>query len=75
MQLTINTKNLGDVWLTSEKRERESLEYMERVCLKAYGRPRYEPMHEARMAVLFRWEDTCRIIRDRGGLLLIGGAA
>lgn len=75
MQLTINEKNLGNLWLKNEKREREALEYMEYACEKAVGRPRFASLHEARMALYFRWEDTCKIIRDRGGLLLIGGAA
>lgn len=71
---TIEKSSLNELWLPCEKKERESLEYMEKACQKAYGKPRFQPLHEARMAVLFRWDETIESIRKRGGLLLIVGA-
>ena len=75
LPLTINTKSLSDLWLPSWREHRASLDYMDKACQRALWKKTFEPLHTARMAVKFQMDDLAIIIRDRGGLLLIGGAA
>lgn len=66
-QLTIDTGHLGDLWLPSEKREREAMEYFEATLLiDCHG--------VAWSAVRGVWRSTVDAILARGGLLLIVGA-
>ena len=73
--LTINTRRLADLFLPAYREEQAALDYMNKACYQSYGKPRFKPLHIARMALQFRLEKTVRTITERGGLLLIGGAA
>jgi|GEM_PF-6126676 len=73
--LTIHTKSLDTLWLPSWREHMASLDYMEKACQRALGKKTFEPLHTARMAVIFEMNTMARQIRDVGGLLLIGGAA
>lgn len=72
--LTIDTNRLRDVWLPALREEQASVEYMDKECLKARGKPRFLPLHMARMAITITRDKTVEEIVSRGGLLLIGGA-
>ncbi len=73
--LTIDTKRLGDLWLPSEKKEREALDYMNSLCLENFDKKNYTHLHLARTALQIDYSKTVQTIAERGGLLLIGGAA
>lgn len=72
--LTIDTLRLRDLWLPALRQEQASVEYMDKACLRAIGKPRIWPMHAARMAITRERDETVQHILHRGGLLLIGGA-
>jgi len=72
--LTIDAKELRSLWIPCEREESDALEYMEAACKKALGKPRYAPMHKARMAVFFQWRNTVDFIHRQGGLLHVGCA-
>ena len=73
--LTIDTKRLGDLWLPSEKKEREALDYMDSLCLKNFDKKNHTHLNLARTALQIDYLKTVQVITERGGLLLIGGAA
>lgn len=70
--LTIDSRDLGGMWLPAETRESASLSYMEKLSRAAVGKPRYEPLHQARMAIYFQWRETVNFIHRQGGLLHVG---
>jgi hypothetical protein len=74
-QLTIDTNHLRDIWLPVWREHLASLNYMDKASLRAFGKTTYKPLHTARMAVKFQMDELSLVIRDNGGLLLIGGAA
>ena len=71
--LTIDRNALRDIWLPAERRESSSLAYMKKLFARAAGRHAGD-VHEARMAIEWRWRETVEMIRKRGGLLHIGCA-
>jgi hypothetical protein len=73
--LTIDTKSFRELWLPSWREHMASLDYMDKACRRALSKKNFQPLHTARMAVRFQMDDMARVIRDQGGLLLIGGAA
>ncbi len=75
LPLTIDTARLKDLWLPEYRNEADSLEYMNRACLRAVGKKNFNALNTARCALAINLSETCAEIRDRGGLLLIGGAA
>lgn len=87
--LTIETGRLADLWLPTERSEREAVAIMHELCAKscnAVGNAKRASARRQRAEAKFNayiaascaldreWEGTVREITARGGLLLIGGA-
>ena len=73
--LTIDTKRLGDLWLPEYRTYLASVEHMEAACKRAAGKKTHMSLIVARNAVRDELRSIVRNITERGGLLLIGGAA
>jgi len=73
--LTIHTNRLGDLWLPEEKSTREALDYISTLCRKNVGTTNHPHLIAARSALRNDHSFVVKTITERGGLLLIGGAA
>lgn len=73
--LTIDTNLLGDLWLPAERKEREAADYLEKLAVKLAGKKNNEHLWLAWSLTKKEHHRTVREITERGGLLLIGGAA
>jgi len=60
--------------LDVERAEAESVAYMRGLARAAFGSPSLEPLMTALVSVEYQWRETVERIRQRGGMLLIGGA-
>ena len=71
---TINQKSLGDLFLPAERDEATAVDYLWARFMKAKpGSAEETALNVAVSVVRQQWRETVRVIRDRGGLLLIGG--
>lgn len=83
--LTINTGRLADIFLPDARAGLAAIETMDRECMKALRKAKnsekpadmrhYDHLNEARCALWTQTANTIDVIVNRGGLLLIGGAA
>lgn len=73
--LTIDTQRLRDLWLPVEKEEREAVDYMNKLCRDKYADKNLRHLNRACCEMVAVHRATVRAITERGGLLLIGGAA
>ena len=72
--LTIDKWNLRGLWLPAERAESEAVEYLWSQYRKAkHGSVADRALNVAVTAVEREWRKTVETIRERGGLLLIGG--
>lgn len=71
--LTIDTKNLRDLFLPSVARKQKALDYMNSQCLRAVRKKSFDDLNEARCALMLRVDGLVEEVCKRGGLLLIGG--
>lgn len=72
--LTIDQWNLRDLWLPAERAESEAVEYLWSQYMKAkHGSVADRALNVAVTEVMGTWRKTVEVIRERGGLLLIGG--
>lgn len=72
--LTIDTNRLGDLWLPEYRTYLASVKYMEAVCKRSAGKKTSMSAIVARNAVCDELLSIVMNIKQRGGLLLIGGA-
>ena len=73
--LTIDTNRLRDLWLPAENRERQTIEYLEGLYRRKENAKKVELLSTAIVFVTLDHRKTITSITERGGLLLIGGAA
>jgi hypothetical protein len=73
--LTIDTNRLRDLWLPAENRERQAGEYLEKLCLANKSAKQRALLCTAIACLSLEYVKTIKNITERGGLLLIGGAA
>lgn len=74
--LTIDKNRLRDLWLPSISKDGDALEYMYGICVEAAAgseRTSFEHLNRAYCALMRRWDAGVETVRERGGLLLIGG--
>lgn len=72
--LTIDQWNLRDLWLPAERAESEAVDYLWSRYMKAkHGSVEDRALNVALVEVNQKWSKTVEAIRERGGLLLIGG--
>lgn len=72
--LTIDQGSLRDLWLPAERAESEAVEYLWGQYMKAKpGSVADRALNVAVAEVKRVWRETVETIRERGGLLLIGG--
>lgn len=74
--LTIDTGSLRDLWLPIEKSEAESVQLLHVMAFREVRKPViYSALSRGCVALQKEHRETVEEIRERGGLLLIGGAA
>lgn len=76
LPLTIDTRNLGDVWLPAYRAERAAVDEVKKTLDRAkWPSARWTALNRAHNICVRELENTVHCICDRGGLLLIGGSA
>ena len=75
LMLTIDTRNLGDVFLPAERRKRASMKFMWDTAVKKARTKNHDHFVSAYCALEREWDELVYTITSLGGLLLIGGAA
>lgn len=73
--LTINQERLGDLFLPAIKDDFQALDWLGKAMRRAKGveSPQFQALNWARVALGSAHEKRVGIVRERGGLLLIGG--
>lgn len=74
--LTIDKNRLRDLWLVCVQEAGDTAEYMDRLCTRAYATKKktgFKQLSSAYAAMQGQWFSDVEAIRQRGGLLLIGG--
>lgn len=73
--LTIDTRNLGDLFLPAERKTRASMQFMWDMAVKKARTKNHDYFVYAHCALEREWCEKVDVITALGGLLLIGGAA
>lgn len=74
--LTIDTANLGDLWLPAYRAELAAVDEVKKTMDRAkFPSTRWSALNRAHVICERELYETVRGIRDLGGLLLIGGSA
>lgn len=71
--LTIDKYRLRDLFLPSLAKDLEAIEHVEKMCSLMIREPGFEYLVRALCALDSKWFGAVEIVRQRGGLLLIGG--
>ena len=73
--LTIDKYSLRDLWLPAVRKEAAAVERVHEMCIEIDipRNPSFEALNLAYCALLKELVATVEVVRERGGLLLIGG--